>query len=178
MAARTKVAAEPAGRVLVMTRVFEAPRELVFQTWTEPEHLIHWSCPNGFTLTHCEGELRAGGAWRSCMRSPEGRDLWLGGVYREVTAPERLVFTHAWDDDRGRPGHETLVTVTFAERGEKTEVTFRQAVFESVGERDGHQGGWTECFDKLAGYVTTLGSSPAPPRPRAAPRDRGRSGPA
>ncbi len=90
------------------------------------------------------------------MRSPDGKDLWLGGVYREIVAPERLVFTHAWDDPQGNPGPETLVTVTFAERGRKTEMTFRQAVFQSLGERDGHQGGWTECFEKLAQYVKTL----------------------
>ncbi len=156
MAAKTRIAAEPAERMLVMQRIFDAPRELVFKAWTEPEHLVRWSCPRGFTLTHCEGELRPGGPWRSCMRSPDGKDLWLGGVYREIVAPERLVFTHAWDDPQGNPGPETLVTVTFAERGGKTEMTFRQAVFQSLGERDGHQGGWTECFEKLAQYVKTL----------------------
>lgn len=150
MAAKTKVA------VLVMTRVFDAPRELVFKAWTEPQHLVHWSCPQGFTLTHCAGDLRPGGAWRSCMHAPDGRDLWLGGVYREIASPERLVFTHAWDDAQGNPGHETIVTVTLVERGGKTEMTFRQAEFDSVGERDGHRGGWTECFEKLAGYVTAL----------------------
>jgi uncharacterized protein YndB with AHSA1/START domain len=93
------------------------------------------------------------------MRSPDGRDLWLGGVYREIVAPERLVFTHAWDNAQGVPGHETLVTVTFVERSGKTDMTFRQAVFESVGERDGHQGGWTECFDKLAQHLKTLSIS-------------------
>jgi len=153
MAAKTRVAAEPAERVLVLHRVFDAPRELVFKAWTEPQHLTRWSCPNGFTLTQCEGELRPGGAWRSCMRSPDGKELWLGGVYREIQAPDRLVFTHAWQDDNGNPGHETVVTVTFAERDGKTEMTFRQALFESVASRDGHRGGWTECFDKLADYV-------------------------
>ena len=153
MAARTRVAAEPTERVLVLHRVFDAPRELVFKAWTEPRHLAHWSCPNGFTLTHCEGDLRPGGAWRSCMRSPEGADLWLSGAYREIVEPERLVFTHTWLGDGGKPGHETLITVTFAERRGKTEMTFRQAVFESVESRDGHRGGWNECFDKLAAYV-------------------------
>jgi uncharacterized protein YndB with AHSA1/START domain len=138
---------------LVITRVLDAPRELVFQAWTEPEHLVHWSCPHGFTLTHCEGDLRPGGAWRSCMRSPEGRDLWLGGVYREIVAPERLVFTHAWDDAAGKPGHETVATVTLVDQGGKTKMTFRQAFFESVQQRDGHQEGWTECFERLAQHL-------------------------
>ena len=87
------------------------------------------------------------------MHAPDGRDLWLGGVYREIVAAERLVFTHAWDDPQGKPGHETVVTVTFVERDGKTEMTFRQAVFESVGERDGHQGGWSECFERLETHL-------------------------
>jgi uncharacterized protein YndB with AHSA1/START domain len=87
------------------------------------------------------------------MRSPEGADLWLSGVYREIVEPERIVFTHTWLDDDGKPGHETLITISFAERRGKTEMTFRQAVFESVESRDGHRGGWNECFDKLAEYV-------------------------
>jgi uncharacterized protein YndB with AHSA1/START domain len=153
MAARTRVAADPAERVLVLTRVFDAPRALVFKAWTESQHLLRWSCPNGFTLTHCEGDLRPGGAWRSCMRSPTGIDLWLGGMYREIAPPERLVFTHAWLDENGKPGHETLVTVTLADHGGKTEMTFHQAEFDSVESRDGHRGGWTECFDKLAEYA-------------------------
>lgn len=140
---------------LVITRVFDAPARLVFRAWTEPEHLVHWSAPRGFTITHCEGDLRPGGAWRSCMRSPAGEDLWLGGVYREIVEGERLVFTHAWDGKDGRPGHETVVTVAFTEAGGKTTMIFRQAGFESVEARDGHRGGWTECFDRLAEHFVT-----------------------
>jgi uncharacterized protein YndB with AHSA1/START domain len=66
------------------------------------------------------------------------------------------VFTHAWLDDQGKPGHETLVTVTFAERGGKTEVTLRQAEFASAAERDGHRGGWTECFERLAEHLVEM----------------------
>jgi len=156
MRAKTRVAAEPAERVLVITRTFDAPRELVFQAWTDPKHLVQWSCPRGFALTHCEGDFKPGGSWRSCMRSPERGDLWLSGVYREIVRPERVVFTHAWDDADGKPGPETLVTVTLAERGAKTEMTFRQGLFDSVAERDGHRGGWTECFEKLGTYVVSI----------------------
>jgi uncharacterized protein YndB with AHSA1/START domain len=87
------------------------------------------------------------------MRSPEGRDLWLGGVYREIVAPERLVFTHAWDSADGKPGHETVATVTLVDQGGKTKMTFEQAFFESVEQRDGHQGGWSECFERLAQHL-------------------------
>ncbi len=136
-------------RELVITRVFDAPRDLVWKAWTEPERMKEWSAPKGFTIPVNEGELRPGGAWRACMRKPDGTDLWLGGVYREIVEPERLVFTHAWLDEQGSPGPETVVTVTLTERGGKTEMSFHQSGFDSVESRDGHAGGWTECFDKL-----------------------------
>jgi len=134
---------------LLITRVFDAPRARVWQAWADPEQMKQWSAPRGFTIPVSEGELRPGGKWRACMRKPDGTDLWLGGVYREVIEPERMVFTHAWDDQNGKPGPETLVTVTFIERGGKTEMNFRQTGFDSAGERDGHAGGWSECFDRL-----------------------------
>jgi uncharacterized protein YndB with AHSA1/START domain len=136
-------------RELVITRVFDAPRDLVWKAWTEPERIKQWSAPKGFTIPVAEGELRPGGAWKSCMRKPDGTDLWLAGVYREIDEPQRLVFTHAWLDQHGDPGPETLVTVTLAERGAKTEMTFRQSGFDSADSREGHAGGWNECFDRL-----------------------------
>ncbi len=155
--ARISAANDSAERVLVITRVFDAPRELVFKAWTAPAHAKHWMGPRGFTATRLEGDLRAGGCWRACLRRDEnGDELWQGGVYREVVAPERLVFTFAWDGENGRRGHETLVTVTFAEHQGKTKMTFRQAVFESVEQRDGHQSGWASSFDRLAEYVAKL----------------------
>jgi len=140
-------------RELVITRVLAAPRDLVWKAWTEPERMKQWSAPKGFTIPVSEGELRPGGAWRACMRKPDGTDLWLGGVYREIVEPERLVFTHAWMDEQGKPGPETVVTVTLTERGGKTEMTFRQTGFDSVESRDGHAGGWDECFDKLEEHL-------------------------
>ncbi|MEO8193813.1 MAG: SRPBCC domain-containing protein [Gemmatimonadales bacterium] len=134
---------------LVITRVFDAPRALVWKAWTDAEELKQWSAPKGFTLPVNEGDLRPGGKWRSCMRKPDGTELWLGGVYREIVEPERLVFTHAWDDENGKPGPETVVTVIFSERGGKTEMNFRQAGFASADSRDGHAEGWGECFDRL-----------------------------
>ena len=136
-------------RELVITRVLDAPRDLVWRAWTEPERIKQWSAPKGFTIPVAEGELRPGGAWKSCMRKPDGTDLWLAGVYREIDEPKRLVFTHAWLDEHGDPGPETLVTVTFVERRGKTEMTFRQSGFDSTDSRDGHAGGWNECFDRL-----------------------------
>ena len=133
---------------LVIKRVFDAPRKLVWQAWTDPEKLKLWSAPKGFTIPVSEGELKPGGKWHATMVSPDGKEMSLGGEYREIVEPSRLVFTHAWDND-GKPGPETLVTVTLVERGGKTEMTFRQTGFDSVESRDGHSEGWSECFDKL-----------------------------
>lgn len=141
---------------LVITRVFDAPRSLLFKMWIEGEHLAHWSAPRGFTIPYSEADVRPGGAWRCCMRSPEGVEYWVGGVYREIVEPERLVFTHAFDEEEGKPGPETLVTVTFgADRG-KTRLTFRQTGFGSVPSRDGHREGWSQCFDRLAEYLKEI----------------------
>ena len=132
---------------LVINRVFDAPREVVWKAWTED--MDQWSAPRGFTIPRSEGDLRPGGKWHATMVSPEGKELPLGGVYREIVPPERLVFTHAWGDDKGNPGPETVVTVTLTERGKKTEMNFRQTGFKSVESRSGHAEGWGECFDIL-----------------------------
>jgi len=153
MAATNSPVVEQAERVLVITRVFDAPRELVFKAWTDPSHAKCWWGPRDYPVTHLEMDVRPGGPWRGCLRSTEsGRELWQGGVFREVVAPERVVFTFAWDE-AGERGLETLVSVTFAEQDGKTRMTFRQAPFQSVAERDGHRGGWTSSFDRLDAHL-------------------------
>ena len=148
-------------RALVMTRTFDAPRALVFEAWTERQHLERWQgAPQGFTVTVEQSDIRPGGAFRICIRSPEGVDHWLQGVYREVVAPERLVFTHTWLDAERKPTTETLVTITFAERGGKTELTLRQSGFKSEESRAGHEGGWASTFDRLAEYLDGVRSNP------------------
>jgi uncharacterized protein YndB with AHSA1/START domain len=142
--------AQTADLDLSIKRVFDAPRELVYKAWTDGELGRRWWAPPGFSVPDSQADVRVGGAWRLCMRKPGEKDLWVGGVYREVVPPARLVFTHAWDDAQGKPGHETLVTVTLEPRGGKTEMTFTQTGFESVESRDGHGEGWSECFDQLA----------------------------
>jgi uncharacterized protein YndB with AHSA1/START domain len=149
--------AVPEDRVLVITRVFDARRELVFRAWTDPAHTARWMGPRGYTAMHMKQDLRPGGAWRACLRKDDnGEELWQGGVLREVVPPERLVFTFGWYTDDGRPGHETVVTVTFADEHGKTRMTFHQAAFETVGQRDGHQGGWNSAFDRLEEHLATL----------------------
>jgi uncharacterized protein YndB with AHSA1/START domain len=155
MAARSNAAAEAAERELVITRVFAAPRRLVFKAWTDPGHLVHWLGPQGFTGTIMKMDVRPGGAYRLHMRGPEGDDHWAQGVYRAVVEPERLVMTRNWADAEGNPtSPETLLTVTFEELDGKTKLTLHQAGFESITARDAHRGGWNSSLDRLAEYVT------------------------
>ncbi|MGE0008288.1 MAG: SRPBCC domain-containing protein [Parvibaculaceae bacterium] len=140
---------------LVITRLLDAPPALVYKAWTEPEHMVRWLGPKGFTAPSARLDLRVGGHYRALIRSAEGKDYRFRGTYREVVENERLVFTFAWEED-GERGGENLVTVTFAEEGGKTRMTFRQVPFPSLEERDGHAGGWSEAFDKLGRYVAAM----------------------
>lgn len=138
---------------LTITRVFDAPRELVFEVWTNPDHLARWWGPTGFTATSATIRLAEGGQWRTCIRNDDGMELWARGVYHEIVAPERLVFSFSWEEPDGTPGHDTLVTVTFTDRDGKTEMSFHQAVFPTVESRDNHVGGWAESFADLTAYL-------------------------
>jgi len=139
----------PAERVLVLTRVFDAPRHLVFEAWTKKEHLDRWSCPGGFRMERSHGDVRPGGAYGFAMIAPDGEKHKATGVYREIVPDELLVMTHGWLEDDGSRPWETVITVRFADEGGKTRMTFEQSVFRSVESRDGHNGGWSQCFDKL-----------------------------
>jgi uncharacterized protein YndB with AHSA1/START domain len=146
--------AKPANPDLTITRTFNAPRSLVFDAWTQGEHLARWSGPEGFTTPHAEMDLRPGGKYRACLRAPDGTDHWLQGVYKEISPPGRLVMTHAWLQEDGSTSPETLITVTLRELApDKTEMTFHQGPFGSIPERDGHQGGWSTSFDKLEAHL-------------------------
>lgn len=148
-----------AERGFVLTRTFAAPRSLVFAAWTQPKHLKRWSAPHGFTVPVSKGALRPGGKWRACIVSERTGKLWLSGVYREIVQDELLVFTHAWENADGSRENETVVTVQFSDAGPgKTRVTFKQSGFDSAASSQGHQGGWSECLDKLRDHLAGLGS--------------------
>ena len=146
-------ASDPSDRELHFTRVFNAPRSVVFRAWTDPEQAIHWYGPQGFTVELMEMDVRVGGKWRKCMRSPEGVDYWRHGIYREVVEPQRLVFTYVTDDPQGVTGHETLVTIDFVDQGRRTRMMFRQALFDTAGNCDSHRGGWSSCMERFAAYL-------------------------
>lgn len=137
-------------RELVVTRVFDAPRELVFEVWSKPEHLVHWWGPKGFTLPTSEMDFRPGGAIRFCMRSPGGQDYWMRGSYVDIVAPSHIAFTSSIDDD---PSHQVLTKVTFTEQDGKTTVTVHQTFdFESDATR-GAPKGWNESLDRMRDYL-------------------------
>jgi uncharacterized protein YndB with AHSA1/START domain len=154
MSATSNAATEAAERELVITRILNAPREMVWKAWTEPERQAQWLGPRGFTTLSCKMDVRPGGSFRFGMRSSEGTEHWLQGVYREVVEPERVVSTYVWTDVNGNPTRpETLLTVTFADIDGKTKLTLHQGVFESVTARDLHNGGWDTSLDCLAEYL-------------------------
>jgi len=157
MAARnagSNAATKPGERELVITRVFDAPRALVFKAWTDPKHLAQWWGPKGFTNPVCEVDARVGGAWRIVMRSPDGVEYPGGGVYREIVEPERLVFTNIATDTEGNPLLDGLTTVTFAEHGGKTKLTLQTRAVGLVSFAaqmlEGMEAGWTQSLERLA----------------------------
>jgi uncharacterized protein YndB with AHSA1/START domain len=131
---------------MILTRVFDAPRELVWKLWTEPEHIRKWWGPKGFTLPGCEMDFRSGGRYRFVMRGPDGQDAPFHGVYREIVRNERIVFTAILDN---LPGHELLTTVTFADEAGKTKLTVRQTTPPGEAGRGQNQG-WSETLERLA----------------------------
>lgn len=149
--------AEPTTRAeLIIERLLDAPRELVFEVWTDPRHLIHWWGPKDFLVPHIDMDVRTGGRYRICIQAPDGTAYWMSGVYRDVTPPERLEYTFAWDRADGTLGHEMLISVRFEARGNRTAMLFHQTLFDNVKERDDHNEGWSECFDRLEQFLATL----------------------
>jgi uncharacterized protein YndB with AHSA1/START domain len=139
---------------LVLTRVFDAPRELVFKAWTDPKRVAQWWRPRGFTNPVCELDVRPGGAIRIHMRGPDGTVYPMTGVYQEVLEPERIVFTSAALDAEGNALFELLTTVTFAEQGGKTKQILRARVIKRTAQAaqylKGMEAGWTQSLEYLA----------------------------
>ncbi|TMI71157.1 MAG: SRPBCC domain-containing protein [Bacillati bacterium ANGP1] len=141
-------------QAIVITRVFDAPRELVWKAWTEPEHFARWYGPKGFTTPVCRIDLRVGGKYLNCMRSPQGQDFWSTGVFREVVAPERLVMTGSRADKDGNVDAdwpmETQISVAFEEDDGRTKVTLKHVGMPAGKGREMAEAGWNESLDKLA----------------------------
>jgi uncharacterized protein YndB with AHSA1/START domain len=156
MESTSNVATEAGERELVITRIFDAPRALVFKAWTNPEMQAQWMGPRGFTSKILQSAERVGDRYRYYMRDPQGGDHWQQGVVREMREPELLVFTMAWANEQGQATRpETLVRLTFEELGGKTKMTLHQSGFETISARDEHRGGWNSSFDCLGEYLAT-----------------------
>ncbi len=154
-------APKPSGREVIIMRTFDAPPERLFGWWTEPDLLVRWWAPQGWSTPVCKVDLRPGGLFHYCMRAPDGSDFWGRGIYREIVAPQRLVYVDSFSDQEGRQvepvryglsaGYppETLVTVTFSAREGKTRTILVHDIPEAVSERDGIRQGWTEMLARL-----------------------------
>jgi len=142
---------------VTITRVFDAPRSLMFRMWTDPKHMAQWWGPHHFTNPVCEIDARPGGAIRIHMRGPDGVVYPMTGAFREIVEPERLVFTAVAEDSDGNPLLESLTTVTFAEQGGKTKLTVHaQAIgIAPVAAQmlAGMEAGWTESLERLEQLV-------------------------
>jgi len=159
---------ETTEQALVIERIFDAPRELVWKAWTDPVDMMRWSGPKGFTSPACEIDFRVGGKYLFAMQSPEfngGESIWSTGVYREIVPLERIVCTDSFADADGNvvpATHygggeefplEMLVTVTFEDLDGKTRMTLRHEGLPAGEMKDGAGAGWNESFDKLAAYL-------------------------
>jgi len=162
MDAMTDKVLELSKREIKIERTLDAPRELVWQAWTDPDHLSQWWGPHGFTAPLCQWDARPGGAILVHMRGPQGSpfdfDMPMGGRFEEVHAPERLVFvTTAMPDEDGRPQLEVRLTVTFTEEHGSTRITVQAVVLRSTPGTDsaiaGMEQGWTESLEKLADHL-------------------------
>src|SRR5690606_6121988 len=123
MTASHNVVVDPAGHAIAATRIFDAPRDLVFDCWFEPQHISNWWGPQGFTTTIHEMDARPGGVWRFTMHGPDGRDYANKVVYQEIVRPERLVYRHTGEGDNDSV--RFVVTIIFTAKAGKTEVNFR-----------------------------------------------------
>lgn len=145
------------GHELVLERVFNAPRELVFQAFTEPERLRRWWGPTGFTSPRCEVDLRPGGALRIDMRAPNGAVHPMTGVFHEIVLPERLVFSSSALNEHGEPMFEVRNTFTFEPEGSKTRFRLRAQVTMATADAarylPGMEQGWSLSLDRLAQEV-------------------------
>jgi uncharacterized protein YndB with AHSA1/START domain len=149
----------PSDKEIVLTRVFDAPRRLVFEAWTRPEHVRRWYGCGQIALVACEIDLRVGGAWRYTLCTPDGAQLTIAGVYREIMPPGRLVYTEQLDG-QGFTSKEALVSVLFAEHDGMTVLTCTM-LHASRADRDarlatGVEKGAGETYDRLAEHLATM----------------------
>jgi uncharacterized protein YndB with AHSA1/START domain len=151
---------DPSEYDVTIRRTFDAPRERVWEAWTDPEQVAQWWGPHGFTVPHCELDVRPGGSFHIDMRGPDGTIYPDSGVFHEIEEPARLVATsRAFEDEGGTYQLEVRETVTFEDRGGETELTLRAEVITATPEvadaLGGMEAGWSQSFEALADVVAT-----------------------
>jgi uncharacterized protein YndB with AHSA1/START domain len=153
----TAKVALPIHRELTLTRVFDAPRALVYKMWTDPKHLAEWFGPKEFTNPICEVDPRVGGRIHVVMRSPWNSEHPMEGIFREVVKNEKLVFTNDAVDEKGGLLIQSITTVTFEDVGGKTKMTMhtdaKGMVDIAARMLDGMKEGWSQSFDKLEAAI-------------------------
>jgi uncharacterized protein YndB with AHSA1/START domain len=145
----------PTEREIVIRRVLDAPRRLVFEAWTKPEHLARWFGKTDWTLAICEIDLRPGGAWRFVLRGPDGSDMGMRGVYQEIAPPERLVCTGSFDDYPG----ESFNTLSSSEEGRTTitcRITYPSKEVRDAVIRSGVEKGIAESYNRLVEHLGAM----------------------
>jgi uncharacterized protein YndB with AHSA1/START domain len=139
---------------LVMRHTFKAPRAKVFEAWTTAEGLRQFLCPGDFTVPEIQVDARVGGSYRIKMLDPkDGESVVVGGTYKEIRKPERIVCTWKWDEDDTSLERETILTLDFLDRGNETELVLTHENFRDAAQRDRHEHGWGGCFAKLDGVL-------------------------
>ena len=164
-------AASSSSKEFVISREFDAPRELVWTAWTERERMMQWFGPKGFVMTHATLDFRVGGVFHYCLRAPNGTEMWGKFTFREIVPPQRLVWVNAFSDPQGGLGHhplapewprQMLTVATFEERAPgRTTVTIRWTTIDATPEEqrtfdagfDSMRMGWTGTFEQLEEYL-------------------------
>jgi uncharacterized protein YndB with AHSA1/START domain len=160
MATKNNLIDNPVRQEVNITRIFDAPRELVFKMWTDPDLLEKWWGPKDFTNPVCKLDARVGGSMRIVMQGPDGMKYPTRGIFTEITEPERIVFTNIKEGDNGEAQLEVLNTVTFTEENGKTKMTLSAVVVKSTpeacGSVEGMNVGWNQSIDRLADLLETV----------------------
>jgi uncharacterized protein YndB with AHSA1/START domain len=162
---------ESTKKELLISHLFDAPRELVFKAWTDPGQLVQWYAPDGCSIEFKSIDVRENGSFHSCIHDPVHGDCWIKGVYKEVVFPEKLVFsmelsneagTDVGSLEAGKPEdwpEEILTTVSFSSIGNQTKLTLHQTVAEEIAKQTGAYQSWIKMFNRLNGLLINPGNS-------------------
>jgi uncharacterized protein YndB with AHSA1/START domain len=158
-----KLKVETKGSELIMTRQFDAPRKLVFETYTDCKHVKHWWGPREWPLSYCKMDFRVGGKWHFCMKGPDGTEAWGMALYKDIKAPEKIYYEDYFSDKDGKLNKDlpsTLIKVHFEEAGGKTTVK-SWAKYSSKDDLQkvldmGMEAGMAETLDRLEEYLAKV----------------------